>query len=411
MTEKFNFTKQAIERLESPPKGKAKWFHDTKSRGLAVRVTDTGSKTFYSHRWAAGRNQQKKLGPFPDMTIDQARRLADEINAIIARGEDPSAVRKNTRGEWTFGELFEWFMGEHGDKRQSAPKWRTQYQRHLSHMASWKVSRVTKDVLKDLHKKLGVKDAHPYEANRVIALVRSIFNVAIKEGEFTGVNPAVGIDAFEEVERARWIMPSELPAFFQALEEELNADIRDYVLLSLFTGARKSNVLAMAWDNVYLDDQEWHIPRTKNGQFQVVPLLEAELEVLQRRLRERQPGNPWVFPGRGKTGHMVEPKSGWARILKRAGLQNLRIHDLRRTLASVMRNSGEGLDMVGKLLHHKSPTATLIYARIAVDPLRQAKQKTHLIIQGAAKGNEALGSGSTSVVQSSPSASDEHIVR
>jgi integrase len=79
-----------------------------------------------------------------------------------------------------------------------------------------------------------------------------------------------------------------------------------------------------------------------------------------------------VFPGRGKTGHLVEPKTAWARILKRAGLQNLRLHDLRRTLGSWQAATGASLPIIGKSLGHKSLAATQVYARLNLDPVRAA---------------------------------------
>lgn len=198
-----------------------------------------------------------------------------------------------------------------------------------------------------------------------------MYSFAIEHGLFSGANPARGIKSYPENERERFIQSDELPRFFQALAEEENPDMRDYFLISLLTGARKSNVLAMRWADVNLDRTEWRIPITKNGTPQTVALAPVAVEIL----RGREQGGAWVFPGIGKTGHLVEPKKGWCRVLARAGLSDLRIHDLRRTLGSWQAKTGASLSIIGKSLNHKTYQATGIYARLDLDPVRASVER------------------------------------
>ncbi len=107
------------------------------------------------------------------------------------------------------------------------------------------------------------------------------------------------------------------------------------------------------------------------------------LAVLQTR-REAANGSPWVFPSHGATGHLVEPKKAWRRVIDRAGLVDVRPHDLRRSLGSWMAMTGAGLPMVGKMLGHTQPVTTAIYARLAVDPVREAAEKAVGAMQRAA---------------------------
>jgi integrase len=145
--------------------------------------------------------------------------------------------------------------------------------------------------------------------------------------------------------------------------------LRDYFLISLLTGARRSNVQEMQWSHIHLERGEWRIPTTKNGDSQTVTLTSEVVEIL----RARQGSSPtWVFPGSGSTGHLVEPKKAWKRLLERAGIENLRIHDLRRTLGSWQAKTGASLVIVGKSLNHKSPSTTAIYARLDLDPVRES---------------------------------------
>ena len=138
--------------------------------------------------------------------------------------------------------------------------------------------------------------------------------------------------------------------------------------MALLTGARKTNILEMRWDQ--LTGGMWRIPETKNGEVVVVPLVQQAQNILQAR-RERYGDQPWVFPGPGKAGHLLEVRKAWVRICKRAGLENLRIHDLRRTLGSWQALSGASEIIIGKSLGHAAGSkATAVYARLGLDPVR-----------------------------------------
>lgn len=189
---------------------------------------------------------------------------------------------------------------------------------------------------------------------------------------------------FKEKSRDRRLTDSERETFLKSVMAEPNQAIRDYILISLFSGARRSNVLSMHWEDISFKDASWRIPDTKNGTPQTVPLSEIELLIL--RERQENTTSPWVFPGPGKTGHMVEPKAGWKRVLQRAGIEDLRIHDLRRSLASWMVDTGAPLSLIGNALNQKDIRTTQIYARVAKDPVAQAKKKAiNAMLEGMEK--------------------------
>lgn len=372
-TEKFNFIKSKIDGLPAPPKGKRVYYYDTKTRGLAVCVTDSGGKTFYVYRRVNGKPERVRLGPYPDLTIEQARRMADDTNGAIARGENPNAKKRQAKAEMTVATLFEKYMEVHAKPNKKS--WKSdqdQFDRYLTDWAKRKLSTVKKDDVRELHATVG-KDHGIYAANRLLALVRKLFNFAKDHELFDRENPAQGIKLFKEQSRERRLFGHELPAFFAALAEEPNDTIRDYILISLLTGARRANVLSMTWNQISFERAIWSIPETKNGTPQSVPLTETAVDILKRR--QAASTSPFVFPGPGKSGHLTEPKKGWARILERAGLEDLRLHDLRRTLGSWQVDTGASLAVVGKTLNHKSPTTTAIYARLDVDPVRQSMEK------------------------------------
>src|SRR5262249_14771737 len=139
------------------------------------------------------------------------------------------------------------------------------------------------------------------------------------------------------------------------------------------TGARRSNVLAMRWEQISqtADGQRlWTIPVTKTGKSHVVPLVREALVILQERRRRIK--GAWVFPSDSKTGHIRDLKRAWKRFCTTAKLENLRIHDLRRTLGSWQAATGASLPVIGKSLGHQSMASTAVYSRLHLDPVRQA---------------------------------------
>jgi len=145
---------------------------------------------------------------------------------------------------------------------------------------------------------------------------------------------------------------------------------RREVLMCLLTGARRSNVEAMTWEQIDFSLDSWRIPETKNGESLTLPLSPDAVNILKTRKAAAKEGDKWVFPGPGSTGHLVEPKAAWKRILQRAQLSDLRIHDLRRTFGSWQAATGASLLVIGKSLGHKSLSATQIYSRLDLNPVR-----------------------------------------
>ncbi|MBA2483156.1 MAG: site-specific integrase, partial [Nitrosomonas sp.] len=155
---------------------------------------------------------------------------------------------------------------------------------------------------------------------------------------------------------------------------------------------RRSNVLSMKWADINFDRAEWRIVETKNGSPQTVALSPEAIEVLSSR--KPIEAAKFVFPGVGKAGHLMEPKKGWKRILERANISDLRIHDLRRTLGSWQAKTGASLAIIGKSLNHKNQNTTAIYARLDLDPVRDSINRATsamLTAAGIKKSAEVVG--------------------
>ena len=369
----FNFTKKSIDSLPIPGKGKRLYVYDTKIRGLELMVTEQGAKSFKVYRKLNDKPIRVTLGKYPEMTIDQARNEAQRVISQIIKGINPNEEKKKLRAETTLGEMFALFMERYSKLQKKT--WRYDERdvpRFVGHWFHRKLSAVTKHEVQALHEKVG-KENGLYQANRLLARIQIIYNKAIEWG-WEGINPAQGIKKFKEKSRDRFLHPDELPRFFESLDQEPNDTIRDYIYVSLFTGVRKSNVLAMRWEEIHFERREWFVPETKNGDPLRVHLIESVVDILKSRL-EKYGRQEWVFEGTGKTGHLMEPKAGWKRILTRVGIKDLRIHDLRRTLGSWQAATGANSYMIGRSLGHKSSQSTAVYARLNLDPVRDSVEK------------------------------------
>ncbi len=381
--QKVALSKRRIEALDAPGRGRL-YVYDAKVPGLAVCVTAAGAKTFYLCRRVSGRYERIRIGRHPAVTVEQARREAARLNGQIAEGQNPQARRRAARGEATFGALFDAFLDHHAKERKRT--WRddaAQFDRHLQPLAKRKASAITRADVKRLHASIG-RECGKYAANRALALVSAVFNVAGREAgiEF---NPAKGVGRFREQSRDRFLRADELRAFFKALADEPNPTWRDLFVLLLLTGARRANVQAMRWTDLDLDRGLWLIPETesKTGEPLICILAGPAVAILRRRLEESA-GGEYVFPAASKSGHVEEPKKAWRAVLDRAGIKGVRIHDLRRTLGSWQAATGASLSIIGRALGHKSVTATAVYARLDLDPVRQSVEAATRAILDAA---------------------------
>ena len=366
---KFNFTKKALETIESPTKDK-EYYYDLKVHGLCLCVTKNGVKTFYLYRKVNGRPERIRIGKFPDFSIENARSEASNLNHLIERGVNPNQEKQKIKAELTFGDLFDRYIKEHAKiHKKSWEEDVSQYKRYLESLGRKRLSSLNRTLFQALHTKIG-KDHGPYAANRTLALLKTIFNKATLWG-WDGENPIIGIQKFKEKSRERFLHAEELPRLFEALNQESNETFRDFFYVSLLTGARRSNVQSMKWGDININNLSWRIPETKNGEAHIVVLVAEVLEILERRRANSE--SKWVFPSlTSKSGHIEEPKSAWKKILKRANLTDLRLHDLRRTLGSWQAATGANSYVIGKSLGHKSQQATAVYARLNLDPGRES---------------------------------------
>ncbi len=367
---KINFTKNAILNLSLPNEGKIGYYYDKQVNGLGIMVFASSTRTFFLYKRVMGRPDKIKLGRFPQMTVEQARRAAYQIIGEIDKGGDPKAEKQTKYKETRLAVLFSEFIERHAKLHKKS--WKVdvnQFRLYLPHLVNRQIGAITKADVMDLHASIA-KNSGIYAANRAVSLLSGVFNKAINWG-WEGTNPCIGVKKFKEKSRDRFIQGDETTRFFEALNAELNETFKDFFYISLLTGARRGNVLEMNWCDINFERAVWTIKETKNGDSQTIPLIPQALVILDKRYKYKI--NDWVFPSsNSKSGHIEEPKKAWKRLLARAGIKDLRIHDLRRTLGSWQAATGANSYIIGKSLGHKTQQATAIYARLNLDPVRSS---------------------------------------
>jgi len=398
-TERKHLTEKRIEQLALPAERRI--LYDAKVSALGLKLEPSGSKTFFWFRAVpheeqpnrAGKPTWRTIGTWPDIKLEPARAKAEEYNVLLANWRKdgchaPSPFRGLTK-ELTVTGLLEAYIAQHIRAHSHHPI-EAEYElrkrlaalgvqepqkevdrkkppiRPVVNWSERSISTISRKDVAEVHSKIGEK--HKPKANRIVEDLRAMWNFAIKAELWAGENPCEHIAFFHRPKRARFVQPAEMPLLFAAMKAKENRDLVDFISLSLWTGARKADLLSARWDKVNLDNNVWEIPDPKNRTPYVVALTPEAAAILKKRKN----GSPWVFPGPGKTGHLLDLKRSWKSLVKHAGIQGLRQHDLRRTLGSWQAGLGTSLQIIGKSLGHKSVAATEIYSRLNLDPVRES---------------------------------------
>ena len=387
MPKPFPFSEPKVRALEAPHTGRV-YYRDSKLPGLQVCVTVAGGKVYYFVKRIDGKPARVKLGNTQQLSVEGARTAAAALAGEVAAGKNPQTARQKERDQPTIGELFEyWLKHARAHKRT----WRESERLYNAYLKEWdsrRLADITRRRVEQWHSRIGEKKKRtdgkkgrmlggPYVANRCLELLRAAYAKADRIG-YRGENPAVGVTKFPEEQRDRFLSGEDLKRFFKSLAQE-PVLYQDFFTLALLTGGRRGNIQAMRWEDVNFASGLWRIPGnvSKNGRAILIPLIPSVIEVLNRRLSESDPAVPWVFPSRKQpTNHLTEPRASWKRICTRAGLNDVRPHDLRRTLGSWQAAHGASMVVIGKSLGHRAGSpATAVYARLEMDPVRESVER------------------------------------
>lgn len=382
---KFKFSKASIDKLVNTT-GKREQYYDTVQHGLCIRTTPNNTKTFRFYVWDKLRKKpvQETIGKYPHISVNTAREIVANRLIDISRGINIIQRNKEAREEQTLSEVFETWINDHA--KGSKKTWQEDLRRYdlyvADHIGKMSLSAITPVVIRHWRDKITKQKKLRGEGyiskttiNRAFSIISTVFNCCAPHMQ----NPCSTVTKYKEKKLNTFLKSNELQRFFVALDSPATPDyLKDYLLLSLYTGARRSNVLAMRWNHIDLNINLWMIPgdEMKNTQPMVIPLLDQAAVILQRR--KKTVSSIFVFPTprRSKTGHLVEPKKSWKSLLKRASLpETYRLHDLRRTMGSWQAITGSSTKIIGASLGHKSEQATSHYAHLTIEPVRTAMQR------------------------------------
>lgn len=389
---KITFTKTALNNIKLPENNIRDLYYDLEEKGLILMVYKTGSKTYYLYKKIEGQPEFIKLGTYDSIDIQTARQLANSHKSDISKGLNPNQEKRKLKDETTFKEAFSDFLTNHSKMHKKT--WKEDeryYEKHLTDWNNKRISDITPDIVQTKHTKLGTENGK-YLANRVKSTISEIFNYLIKVKGFKGTNPCPAIQNFKEFKRKRFLLPEELPSFVEAVQKEESESVRDYFILSLLLGARKSDMFSMAWNDINFNNAQWTIKDSKNGEDLTVVINDLAMEILIKRKDNHQALiesifnelgahstllktrlSQFVFPSiRSVTGHMINPNKALKRILIRSDIQDIRIHDLRRTFGSYQAINNSSMLIIGKSLGHKNIASTEVYARLNIDPVRES---------------------------------------
>jgi integrase len=396
---RFPFTEQRIEKLPRPKPKTRVCYYDNSTKGLGVKCEASGAQTYFWFRSVVdkfGRGGPKwvSLGETGSTSLETAQAKAGKLNNQRDDWKN-GRVEKNPFveekpvepvKEMTLGQLLEQYLRIKGPEFKNplrAVREENYRAAHFAYLNDRPISGITRGDVLELRENI-LRDSGKVTANRAVSQLQRMYKWAADELKWTGESPAARIkrgQRFKEQSRTRYIYPHERIALDRALDTARNQNAADFVRLALATGARRSNVAALNFKDVDLQRCTWTIPDTKNGEGQTVELVPQAVAVLKRRLAQRrEPDNNWCFPGRGKSGHLEDPKKAWKEIKAEAAktapsIANVTIHDCRRTVGSWMAIAGCSLPQIGAVLGHKSIRSTEVYARLSQDAQRSALTK------------------------------------
>jgi integrase len=368
-------TKRSVEAL--PPMAKDYFVWDDEIKGFGVRIMATGNRTYQAQYRKGGRTRRISLGRHGNVTTEQARLKAREVMGLVAKGDNPAEEIAQHRRAPSVGALCERFFETHV-LENCKPTTQAEYRRAIDKfikpaIGAFRVVDVERKDIAELHNK---HRPVPYQANRTLGVLSKMFNLAEVWGlRPDGSNPCRHVPKYREKKRERFLSQGELQRLGQVLAEvEAEGSETPFIVaafrLLILTGCRLGEIQTLKWSYVTLRHME--LPDTKTGARRF-PLPQAARDVLDAL--PRYVGNPYVIAGKLEGRFATDFQHPWRRIRARAGLPEVRIHDLRHTYASMAVSGGMPIQMVGRLLGHSQLQTTMRYAHLADDPVLEAAQQ------------------------------------
>ncbi|MGN6311724.1 MAG: tyrosine-type recombinase/integrase [Xanthobacteraceae bacterium] len=395
-----------LQNLKPPAEGFVELW-DELCRGLCLRVFASGKATWaFRYRPRDGGTRRRiRLGEYPSVGLSEARKRADRQRGQVADGADPQGDIKEKRKAPTLGQVIERYLTEYAEPLKK-PRTVVLYKNYLRNLLTpeiraKKIAAVTHADVAAVHREIGARA--PVAANRAIAALSGVYTFADKNGLVPeNFNPTRRLEKFREQPKEYFLTNDDLARLGATMKQAvteglpwpekpadnpskhrrkpqnqktvLDVYVAAAIYLLLFTGCRLGEILELEWSQVDLERGMLFLPDSKTGKKPVV-LNAPALAILQRL----DPLGKYVIPGdpspNGEERRRADLKRPWDLIRHHAGLEGVRLHDLRHTHASIGAGSGMGLPIIGKLLGHKNPATTARYAHLAADPVRRASNQ------------------------------------
>jgi integrase len=365
-----------VKSVSCPDGSKKIDFFDIEQRGFMLEVRCSGGKTFYQrYTDARGRERQFKIGPADVLGLSVARRQGRSVSAQALVGVDPQARKAELRSIPTLEELVRDRYLPHvkGYKRS----WRTDETVLRIHilpaLGSQYVDQIRAEPIAALVHRMRDGGYATGTTNRAVIVLRHIFNLA-RKWRIPGVieNPTAGIALAPDVNRERFLSVEEAKRLIASIEQDENEVARKAIMLLLLTGARRNEITQSRWEHLDWDKRTLLVPLSKSGKPRSIALNAAALSLL-RSIRASD-HSPYIFPAPTTNRPSPSLYFPWQRIRLRAGMPDLRLHDLRHSFASFLVNSGVSLYVVQGLLGHAHTRYTQRYAHLTPDTLLDAAE-------------------------------------
>ena len=405
-----NFTVRQLDSLPLPEKGKRKIYYDDDVKGLALRVTSIGTKTFLTIKRVNGKKVFTTLGHYPNMTIGQARAKARNTLNIISEGINPNLIKSEGVNKFTITlqKVFDDYILSRGTNlnEETVKGYRSILKNQLSDWKNKPISDITRDMVEQRHRDItygiGKFVESPTRANTTMRVVRALFNYAIGQYEDSKGEPLFVHNPVQRISHNKsWnkekirqgvVMNYNLKQWYEGvmklpLKEDnsltLNSAevVRDLLIFILFTGLRRNEALTLKWEDIDFKNHSFTIEDTKNRESHSLPLTSVLLEILDRRKRDKDSpvinpwDNPYVFQGTKTNSHLTPPKRQMERVRELVGF-HFTIHDLRRTFETTASSLSLSTYTLKKLINHKdSRDVTGRYIVVQIEDLREPMEQ------------------------------------
>lgn len=397
LARKFRFTQREIDRLSPCPadsKSKAYECSDTEVTGLRISVNKAGRKFWFWRYTFEGRKRAAKVGEYPATDLAAARKRACEMRALLDLGKDVQAEKDELKRLPTLAEFAaqEYMPLARQTKRSHRDDAHRLKNHLLPRFGHKKLSEIT---TREVQAFVGevAKSHSPATANRLLSLIARMLKLATLWG-IIEKNPCVGIAKFREQRaRERFLTAAEIARLLQAMEGDPHPYGTAAIKFLLLTGLRRNEALWAKWSQVDLERGLLHLPMTKSGKSRHI-VLSAQARTLLEGLPSRGISQ-WVFPGKNRAADrpVYNIDKCLQRLLEKANLERMRVHDLRHTYASVMAQNGVSLFVIQSALGHSTPVMTMRYAHLCDAALRDATDVVGNIVDRATR--VAPGPGGT----------------